>query len=259
MPLSAPLQNYCIKQIKAGDNSQWTIPAIGSACTPVNLSYVPGKFDNASRSVLSTEYAFSNDKGAFIDKNHFGFDCWFATNSNITNGGSSDVDTLMDWRSTSGSNDIILMRFTSGGLQFIIRVDGLSITYTITNPLLTWLAGEKQHMSFFYDQLGIDGGAVKARVYLNRVEVFSSTTGNDESSTLNNQECAFLNTFVFNNSFNGWMDNIKVYNKYTDPYITSDLELAINNNNENEGFPALFVPNNQFNKVTPNQFNRMMV
>ena len=215
----------------------------------------PGQFNNGAYTNLGTKSLGIADGNMLrpFNPNRFVFTFYIRPDFNVVNGvpdnGKSNA-CFMWW---VGSTNLIFFSFDNDGgppfdsTRVRIRVSGVSSDYFNTSANMNMTAGALSRFTLIYDRGGIGGGADKLRMYLGKINVFSSAV--TPANQANTGTCYFMANAPFSNSpLNGLLDNIKISDDNGTGSISEELVLSILNNDK-EAWPISYIIPNKFNRV----------
>lgn len=243
--------DFQVNNSEIGSNMVWSRPGIYKSYTPV-------KFENGielpEKHIGADALDYVRGIENFFDPNDFAVGIQIKPYWNLANGVASGSVHAYGNRhgyfsiGYNTGNTIAFVSFGSDiGFSVInIEVGGVYTSYII-NTDFAFLANSINHLLLGYKQSGIDGGATRLILYLNKVEIFSSVVapGVQVNTGGNLMFGAGYNTFAnIQFSFWGGVDNPKIYGG-----VTGDLLGAINANNENEGWAVEYRITNKFNRI----------
>jgi hypothetical protein len=185
--------------------------------------------------------------------NIFISDFWVIPDKNVVNGvvqGGSGTAFRHGYFGVNFDSDNDFMSFGSfgsdiGESQFFTRINGTSYVYSITTGF-NMTAGSLYHICLVLDRGGMADGSDTVRIYLDRVEIFSSTTvpANQSLTTSDFHIGNGINNsaiFTLDFQYDGVIDNFKYGGTFQTNNISERKIKRVLYNNKNEAFPQDYI------------------
>jgi hypothetical protein len=185
----------------------------------------PLKFLNGVWSYANNNLIKSNDDGDFLLQNfdEFLICFWVELTFDLINGVPQDGlnHYMMDWQgnnSPGGINRIAFQFRLPSGLQFFVAIDGVTLSLTSDDPLMTYSAGEKIFISVAYKKTGIDSEPINLEISVGTETTMNKIITEDITLPTPVTTPKVFSVLAFNDgrfSLKGGIDNIKAIKKVT--------------------------------------------
>lgn len=234
------LKSKCGLWTKTENLASIQTPEIGAnGGATAGITYPAAKFGNGSNSPAGNDqYIIYPRTDINFNPNKWGTEFWVDTNDwTVTDGVPSDslIHRWWDWFLTN-LNRITIWQSTTA-LVFAFVVNNTPYYFEPTTGIT--YDSSLHHIFQAFDRLGIDGGAETLRMYIDKNKVAASSIS-VPIQNLSGGNCHFHNIQFDSNfyqNYNASLDNIKVYFD-----MSEEIIVAVNNNNENEGWPVEGIP-----------------